>query len=449
MQYFRALISITFLGILFLGCAKGPKPEEIAPQIRGWIEDFFEVQKVEITGTRIEKGGTAKIRAKAAIKLRQPLDPVSSQVFGLKEKPVEVSTTKELIFIFKKYDTGWKLEEGPLSQDEKSAIISKRRGLKVSFSSVSSGVLLGLRSETRRREKLALCETDEANKDYRYRTLWIAPGENSIIMSEMGNIVIPRGQNFWRVGVTRKTRGDWTEDFVWATQLGKNPVVGNISSNMASCEGNTRKRVLFVGNDYVSVDEGSDGIGGAHPWHTNSLKFLSIDNPRAEEGITLSTIFGSQTVASFQNSARRYRETAKDRDCLEEQASENSWGIIRKNRKWTVIGRIGYTSEACRGIYGDFETLLTPPNSIVSHDRLRYSWRVIKERINEAVDALSSPSGDVLIVLTRSELFVFFPKNHDIGNPAKKINLKNNESVVMSQWATGSYVKKWTRLMRR
>lgn len=122
----KGLVLLLF-GLIIFGCAKGPKPEDAIKEITKWLSDYFEVQRVEITATRFEKE-EVKVRARVSVKLTYLIEEsfIASQLFGIEGETGDTATTKELVFSFKKYDTGWKIEEGPISQENKVAIKVER-----------------------------------------------------------------------------------------------------------------------------------------------------------------------------------------------------------------------------------------------------------------------------------------------------------------------------------
>ena len=47
-------------------------------------------------------------------------------------------------------------------------------------------------------------------------------------------------------------------------------------------------------------------------------------------------------------------------------------------------------------------------------------------------------------------MLLFEIKDDSLGdNPIKKINLKNNETVIMAEWARGSYMESWENSFKK
>lgn len=304
-----------------------------------------------------------------------------------------------------------------------------------------SGVLLGLRSMTPSNGSV-------------YRTLWIAP-ENGVvkILAEGEDILLPRSTGFWKVGIERLMDEQWQEDFCWAVPAGEEPEIPNLTYD-EGCEGSDWTTILFIGNDYISFDRESGGYceGAAHPWAVNWLEVLSIDDLQEEKGcVPLSTCIGEDGNAALLSGAEQYREklSEEDKDMLEEQPDDCSWGLIRRQGRWVLRGRLRYSCEAYRGHYADFDIPFSPPASLVSYDELHPSWETVKATVPGAVDAFSSPTKDLLVVMTKEELVVYPVTGDAIGASVLTLELNDNEAAVMIQWAEGKHVQRWTEEIRK
>lgn len=131
-----------------------------------------------------------------------------------------------------------------------------------------SGVLLGLR----------FFRNDKPH----YRTLWIAPQNGTFeVVAEGKGLLVPRKSGFWRVGIEREVYENWEEDFPWASPAEEVPMIQKIDpEEVEECEAENRSTILFVGNDYVSLEKESSGYckGAAHPWCVFWLEVSSLDN---------------------------------------------------------------------------------------------------------------------------------------------------------------------------
>jgi hypothetical protein len=297
------------------------------------------------------------------------------------------------------------------------------------------GLLLGLRSSL--------------DGEMVYRTLWITSVDGVVELTGEGqDLLVPRKTGFWRVGMTRLADEQWEADIVWAIPAGAQRPQPVLEYD-ETCEGGEWMTILFLGNDYVSFDRESDGYceGAAHPWLVNWLEVFPLDDIHGEEGcIPLSECVGEGANTQLLMAAEQYRAglSEDEREMLEEQPTDCSWGVIRRRGQWVLRGRLRYSYEVHRGHYADFDIPLKPPASLVSHDALHPSWDLIRNAVPGAVDAFCSPGKDMLVVITGTALTVYHVTGNAIGAPALSLPLSKGDAAVMIQWAEGKHVQRWT-----
>lgn len=85
------------------------------------------------------------------------------------------------------------------------------------------------------------------------------------------------------------------------------------------------------------------------------------------------------------------------------------------------------------------------PKSLTSHDELAISWDEIKQSHPSAVDAISSPNENMLVVVTSKNLLVFKLPRSDLQNPDLTIEIDEDEHIVSNQWSVNHYVSKWEK----
>ena len=91
-----------------------------------------------------------------------------------------------------------------------------------------------------------------------------------------------------------------------------------------------------------------------------------------------------------------------------------------------------------------------PKKTLIGYDDLSPSLSSIKDRVPDVIDAFSSPSKDILITVSKTILSVFELKNNNISlSPIVQIKLKENETVIMDQWAQGDYIEAWTKAFNK
>jgi hypothetical protein len=84
------------------------------------------------------------------------------------------------------------------------------------------------------------------------------------------------------------------------------------------------------------------------------------------------------------------------------------------------------------------------PESLLKYDSIYAPWSQIKQSIPQVKDIFSSPNKNMSIVVTDESLQVYPISGNTLeAAPIKEIKLKENETVIMAEWATGEYVEMW------
>lgn len=322
-------------------------------------------------------------------------------------------------------------EENPLGKDE------LRR----------SGVLIGLRSNTPIDYEDTL-GSEYKNQSIFYRTLWIG-AENGKLrpILETPNLFVPRMSGFWWVGVDAyELNSDHPKDRLFSYPVGKERKDINLIETQ---EEQSLKRILFVGNDYVAIeDKSTSNINNDE--ERSSLQIRLIDNIVDNKGIKISDISGEDGKTAMHNSASAFlalqdKETSKR---LEKEPREESFALYRRNGHWIVKGRLNSVHPG-DSFYKDYDINIVPPNKMLNYDEFHISWNEVKEKVPEAVDAYTSPNKDLAIIISHNSLYVYRILNGALENMyLKKIALQQGESVVMAEWATGDYMERWEKTLK-
>ena len=128
--------------------------------------------------------------------------------------------------------------------------------------------------------------------------------------------------------------------------------------------------------------------------------------------------------------------------------------IGRGRGRWQYVRYYALTNYAGRGMEDHCELQTRLSRSITGWDSLTVPWEVVKKRIPNALDAYSSPRGDLLVVVTPKELMVHRASGVTIGRMlgratwqavmgAQTMDVRDPSVAVMAQWATGSGAARW------
>lgn len=269
-----------------------------------------------------------------------------------------------------------------------------------------SGILLGLK-----------CKDERGHS---YRTLWISSSYGELNpVKETRNLLVPRKSGFWQIGMDIDT--------LWGKPLNNN--------NKYKSRVLVNSEIIFLGNDYVSLDNNKFPSSSLE---NSGMEVIAIDNLNGDR-IAFSKALGNDANEALKKSAYLYlkRLNNKEYNYIGMRDLEKDWAVIRRSGRWILRGRLPS---------GDFDIAFATPSNLTTYDDLCIPFNVIKEAVPEAIDAYSSPNKDILVVVTNTNLKIFSIDNNKIGVIKEDVKIKNNESVIMAQWATGEYVEEWEKV---
>lgn len=295
---------------------------------------------------------------------------------------------------------GTEVSELPGAHEPKSSKVLMTKFQKDIVS--KSGLLLGIKHK-------------EEN-GYSYKTLWISSKyKNLDEIKEVKNLLVPRKNGFWEIGMDK--------NILWGKSL-------NSSNSKYKSRTLVNSEITFVGNEYISLDNKDSG-----------LEVVAIDNLNGDN-IAFSKAFGSDAGEALKKSAELFLKRLNKGNFNQTDMNyiEKNWAVIRRSGRWILRGR----AES-----GDFDIAYATPSILTTYDDLYIPFNSIKKVVPDAVDAYASPNRDILVVVTNTNIKVFSINNKDIGKIKADIKLKDNESVVMGQWATGEYVEEWGKVVSK
>ncbi|TCO79404.1 hypothetical protein [Marinisporobacter balticus] len=309
-----------------------------------------------------------------------------------------------------------------------------------------SGVLVGMRSSGN--------NTNQESETY--RTLWIAT-KNRILypVLEKRNLFVPRKSGFWIVGKDRFIEEGEIKDRLFAYPYKQNTIEkGSIEQEYMyeksqdekityDTNKNTLRKILFVGNDYIATAYGQ--LENSQIDELVGLQVRPIDNIRKNVGIKISDISGELGKDALLNSAKGYLTTRSKSEANSlNKLGEEHFTLSRRNGHWIIKGRLYYKEADRENEFLEFNISMLPPKKIVQYDKLYVSWNEVKAKVPKALDVYTSPNKDFAIIVTKEEVYIYGLRSNQLSHKyMKKIKLKEGETVVMAEWATGSYVERW------
>ncbi|MDO0825063.1 hypothetical protein [Desulfosporosinus nitroreducens] len=305
----------------------------------------------------------------------------------------------------------------------------------------ASGVLVGLKIP-----KGSDVNDNADNFGFTYQTLWLAIDNKKLHPVLMGNnIFFPRSSGFWELQIRQLKEGPYMQDIYSAHDVStkvQEPQLRTMTISRGEVKTGAGQKIIdYVGNDFVAVetDRGE-----------NRLQVLPVDKISALEGIKLSDLLGNNGLVAFSNARAQALRSLNNNiniTSINNDGYEQNFGLIRKNGHWYLRGRINYYFQNENDPnYMDFNVNLVPPAKLIFYDTLCLSWQYIKDRVPDAVDAFTSPNQDMALVITKTKLQVYSISAGQLGSePLAKIDLQTGTSIIMAEWATGSYVDNWEK----
>ncbi|KPV58181.1 hypothetical protein QJ48_17890 [Paenibacillus sp. A3] len=323
--------------------------------------------------------------------------------------------------------------------------------------SVRSALLIGLRSDAPAAENPQAPST--------YRTVLIAPDRNRLQKTAEGEgILMPYKLDFWKIGNERKATGSQETYTLTAHLASVKPKTSGSADRRNPAQPVVRsEKLMFAGNRYVAVTQTTAAKTSAaqspapqdYVWVKELEQLASgrqVPAPLSEPHVALRSVFAAAAVPVLKelkpappSAGLGHGEPAAA------DLSGESWTIARKQGKWTaqLASYDGTANGAAEGMtYRLREVPLALPPSVVSHDELAVPWRDIVRVQPGAVDAFSSPNRDMVAIVTEQNIIIYPYADQWIPIPLMTLPLQPKESVVMIQWAMGSYVELWKRQVK-
>ncbi len=336
---------------------------------------------------------------------------------------------------------------------------------------VKSGLLIGLRQDA----GVDSTANGAAGSSSSYRTLMLAQVDGQLQVAAQGDgVLVPYGQKFWKIESKDVATESDELHYLVAYPADKKTDARQIFDNPEESIV-LREKLLFAGNQYVSVEENEIWRDGSLPaqeskvWVRKLSQLSDAAVPRSASAaglahVTLQEIYGEGaqqilTKLAYTRSNGAGQSGGYPAEDIHTQESGTwtystgeNWAIVRKPGKWTAQVAEGYYEPESRVI--GFKLYPYPvrlPELVTSHDKLSDAPWVRDAQLQEQrKDLLVSPLEDLAVVITDQKLALYTPDSSAVESKlALEVPLAPGEALVSAQWATGSYVSDWVTKARK
>ncbi|MCR1899606.1 hypothetical protein NSA47_11525 [Irregularibacter muris] len=303
--------------------------------------------------------------------------------------------------------------------------------------SIRAGVLLGLRSPT----------TQEEN--YQYRTLWIGMENEKIFpIKDMNHIVFPRKNGFYEMKVEKNHGEDSLVLKSILTELKSNPQQESMDALSIDHKEEIYRKINYIGNDYLSIEETKVTLAEdrKNKQEKSYLKMLAVDSLPNIKAIKISDLLGEAGLKAMEEEVNKRKKSLEIDEGTTSKIEEN-FGLERKMGYWFLKGRM--TPVGNNTVEWDYPINLIPSKPIIFYNELSVPWTGVKDRVPSAIDIFTAPSKDIALIVTKEEIYIYQIEQGILKSPLERIPLKEGESVIMAEWATGPYVKSWNATLSK
>lgn len=313
-----------------------------------------------------------------------------------------------------------------------------------------SGLLLGVRIPVK---------TEDGLGDYIYGTYWISCVDRTLSpVFYADDIYLPRMDGFWKVRMEKRLELEGTQDALVAAKVssaekGSNLIrkyeINAFSNTTERIETGLRKAIVYIGNDYVCVENTIYDMNGEQSGREaeKTLRTLPIDNLDYLDGITISDLAGESGRMAMESAISELKEKSGQSMLVSvvEKSQEKNFALYRKTGHWFFKGRVNLDRQGQLS-YVDFNLNLIPPANMVAYDILQIPWTQMKDKLPHAVDIYTSPNQDIAVVLTAGEILIYGIENKKLSDePLARYPLQEGSCVIMAEWSLAEYVPSWEK----
>jgi hypothetical protein len=282
--------------------------------------------------------------------------------------------------------------------------------------------------------------------EYRYMTILLhMPADGSEIQVYAAlDLFVPKSPGFWRVGVTRREADGIITDRIVAAPF----VPGQTEEEPQGIvlEDTVGRGITFVNNNYISMES---------TYYTDTLysqyETYTYDSLAEKQPLDITLIAGEKGKETMINAGEAEAQQLRNEDAnrIVRPPQTDEWGISRRNGRW-IFRAIVRALESDTALRKGFDLNILTTATVFNHNVLSIPWRTIKEKHPSAVDAMTSPNQDYVIIQEAFRIYLYRMQAGVMEEePARIIQIGQFDRLVMGEWATGVMAKEWLEAFQK
>lgn len=275
-----------------------------------------------------------------------------------------------------------------------------------------------------------------------YRTIWVSFKDQKLQpIVEKENIIFPRLNGIWTIENNLYSNDNKHIEYFTAKPLeGKSDEQSIIFNNNQ----NVYKNINFISNDYISIEKYE---GNNFNNIFTSFQTIPVDNINSNVGVSIDEIFSSEAKEKYKKDFNDAISTLTYKSDVAQTIDYTNFTLKRNEGKWTLNGKVMPNDLDNDGT--TFKLSISPNKKLLNYDTLLIPWKDLKSNFPFISDAYTSPTGRLAFIIFNDKFLIYELEDKNIkGSPLAVINLKNDEEIIMVEWASGSYVSTWSRAFK-
>ena len=281
-----------------------------------------------------------------------------------------------------------------------------------------------------------------------YKTIWFYQNNNGTYSYKiLKDIIVPKNGELFRVGVEVSEKNSSYEK-IFINNLSSQDNQLNLNMDNSNEEFiNQFIDITYVNENYIGInyDQNTEYLGRVN---TNKLAMLSIEAPYIDKRLKFSDIFGNNKDEFYTSRDKIVELIGKDGlEMYDSEIREDSFKLFRYAGSWYLRGRINpkirYNAEPI-----DFDINILPNKKLVRNNDLSVNLGQIKLKQQDAIDVFVSPNYDIMVILTKENIYIHRVINDKISNNTiGEFDIKKDDQVILSEWYTNEEASRINQLL--